>query len=55
MKILYLTNREPDETIREIIHYQKKMIDVTIVDMRTEKDRDRIIDLIASNDKVISW
>ncbi len=55
MKILYLMKQEPDETLREMISHQKKMIDVTIVDMRTEKDHDRIIDLIAASDKVVSW
>ena len=55
MKILYLMKQDPDETLRELTNHQKKTVDVTIVDMRKEKDYHRIIDLIAASDKVVSW
>jgi hypothetical protein len=34
---------------------QKKTNDVTVVDIRQNKDYNQIVDLIFSSDKVISW
>lgn len=55
MKILYLIKREPDGTAKKIMEEHKKEHTVTVVDMRTDKDYARIVDLIESHDKVISW
>lgn len=55
MKILYIIKENLDKTAREIIDEHKKTHEVTIVDIRKEKDYNKIIDLIASSDKVISW
>lgn len=55
MKILYLMKQEPDETITKIIAEHKKAHEVTVVDIKENKDYGKIIDLIASTDKVISW
>lgn len=55
MKVLYLIKQEPDETLKEIMAEHKKTSEVTVVDLRNDKDYDRIVDLIAQNDKVISW
>ena len=55
MKILYLITQEPDETIAEIMAEHRKAHDVTVVDIREEKNYDWIVDLIAGSEKVISW
>lgn len=55
MRILYLIKQDTDETARKIIDEHKKAHEVTVVDIRGNKDYDSIIDLIASSDKVISW
>jgi hypothetical protein len=55
LKILYLMKQEPDETITEVMTEHKKTHQVTVVDLKEEKDYDRIVDLIAESDKVISW
>jgi len=55
MKVLYILKQEPDETAKKLIEEHKKAADVTVVDMRKDKDYDKIIDLVVSNDKVISW
>lgn len=55
MKILYLIKQELDGTVKKIIDENKKKHDVTVVDIRKNKDYDNIIDLIALSDKVISW
>lgn len=55
MKVLYLIKQEPGETVKKFMEEHKKANDVTIVDIRENKDYDRIVDLIASSDKVISW
>ncbi|MBI4687794.1 MAG: hypothetical protein HY756_08460 [Nitrospirae bacterium] len=55
MKILYIVKQDFNKTAREIIDEHKKTHEVSIVDIRKEKDYNKIIDLIASSDKVISW
>lgn len=54
MKILYLLKQDLDETAKRITDEHKKANEVTIVDIRKNKDYEQIIDLIASSDKVIS-
>lgn len=55
MKILYLLRQDPDETLKKFMEEHKKANEVTIVDIREEKDYGRVVDLIADSDKVISW
>lgn len=55
MKILYLLKHDADGTAKKLMETQKKAHDVTVVDIRTNKDYNQIIDLIAASDKVISW
>jgi galactitol-specific phosphotransferase system IIB component len=55
MKILYIIKQEPDETLKTIMDEHNKKNEVTVVDLRENKNYDRIIDLIVSSDKVISW
>ena len=55
MKILYLMTQEPDESIAEIMAEHRKAYEVTVVDLREEKDYGRIIDLISESNSVISW
>ncbi len=55
MKILYLVKQEPDATLKTIMETHKKGNSVSVVDMRQEKNYGKIVDLIFSHDKVISW
>ena len=55
MNILYILKQEPDGTLTKIMDEHKKDQEVTVVDLRENKDYDQIVDLIASTDKVISW
>ena len=55
MDILCLMRKDPDATIRGIVDVQKQEHAVTVVDLRTEKDYDRIVRLVASSASVISW
>lgn len=55
MKILYILKQDPDATTKTIMEVQKKGNDVTIVDIKENKNYDHIVDLIFSSDKVISW
>jgi len=55
MKILYLLKREPDGTMNDILSRHRSAHEVTVVDLRTEKDYERIVDLIRENDRVITW
>jgi len=55
MNILCLMKKEPDATIRGILDVQKREHAVTVVDIRTDKNYDKIVDLIFSSNSVISW
>lgn len=55
MKILYLLKRQPDETLKKIISEHQKSDGVITADIRENSDYDRIIDLITTSDRVISW
>jgi len=56
MNILYiLRQKNPDDTVKKIIEVHKKTNKVTIVNINENKNYGEIVDLIASNDRVISW
>ncbi len=55
MKILYLLKSNPDESTKKIMDTQSEGNEVVIIDVRTEKDYERIVDEIVNSDKVISW
>ncbi|MGE5174548.1 MAG: hypothetical protein ACM3MD_12050 [Betaproteobacteria bacterium] len=55
MKILYLQKQDMNATGKKIMEVHKKSNDVTVVDVRQNKDYGKIVDLIFSSDKVISW
>ena len=55
MKILYILKQAPDATLKTIMDTHKKGNEVTVVDIKQNKDYGKIVDLIFSNDKVISW
>jgi hypothetical protein len=55
MKILYIQKQELDATAKKIMEVHKKGNDVTIVNIRENKNYNQIVDLIFSSDKVISW
>ncbi len=55
MKILYILKQEPDETVKKFMEEHKKTQEVTVADLRENKNYTQIVDLIASCDKVIAW
>jgi hypothetical protein len=55
MKILYVTTKDLDATEQKIVDGQKKSNEASTFDLRTEKDYDRLVDLVEGSDKVISW
>ena len=55
MKILYILNKAPDATLKTIMDVHKKSNEVTVVNIKDNKDYGKIVDLIFSHDKVISW
>jgi hypothetical protein len=54
MKILYLLKQDPEPTLKAIMDSHKKTEDVHIIDLRENTDFDKVVDQIASSDKVIS-
>ncbi len=55
MKILFLLRQDPDETTRRIMEVQSDNNETTTIDIRTERDYDRVVEEIVKSDKVISW
>lgn len=55
MKLLYLLKRNIDSTLQDFIDEHRKAHEVTVIDLREEKNYERIIDVIFSSDKIISW
>ena len=54
MKILYVLKEDPIDAVKSIMDEHKKDNDVTVVDIRKNKNYDEIIGLIEQNDKIIS-
>ncbi len=55
MKILYIVKNDLDGTAGKILAAHRASHQVTVFDIREDKDYRRLMDLIASSDKVISW
>ena len=56
MKILHILNDGPDRLSSEIIAFQSKDHEVTVVDLsKQELPYETIVDAIFSADRVISW
>jgi crotonobetainyl-CoA:carnitine CoA-transferase CaiB-like acyl-CoA transferase len=55
MNILCLMRKGPDATISGILEAQRREHAVTVVDIRTDKDYGKIVELVFSSDSVISW
>ncbi len=55
MKILFLTKRDLEGTGKVFFDTLGKEHDVKILDIREEKDYQRIVEEIEAADKIISW
>ncbi len=55
MKILYLLKNGPEATVKVILDEHEKSDAVTVIDIRSYHDYDRMVELIVSSDMVISW
>lgn len=55
MTVLHLLTKKPDGVVGKIIEEQKKIFEVTVIDLQEDNDYDKIVDTIAAVDKVISW
>ncbi len=55
MKILFLTKRDLEGTGEVFLNTLGKEHDVKILDIREEKDYQRIIEEIEDAEKIISW
>lgn len=55
MKILYLLTRELDGVGAALLNEHAKEHQVGVIDLRRETDFGRVVDEIATADRVISW
>ena len=55
MNILHVVKKDLDATEQKIVDEQSKAHETIIFDVRSDKDFDRLVDLVESCDKVISW
>jgi len=55
MKILYLLTHDLAGTGAVLRHEHAKEHEVEVIDLRCERDFDRVVDALAAADLVISW
>ncbi len=55
MRIVFLLRQDPDETTKKIMDIQARDNEVVKIDIRAEKDYDRVVEEIVNSDRVISW
>lgn len=55
MKILHIQKQDLDATAKKVLEAHKKEHEVTIVNIKDNRNYDQIVDLIFANDKVVSW
>lgn len=55
MKVLYILKKEPATKVSDIITAHKKANDVTVIDIRSNKNYAEIIEAVFDNDKVICY
>jgi hypothetical protein len=55
VKILHLVKRDLAPSEKAILEAHRGAGEVTVVDIRTDKDFGRIVDQIFASDKIVSW
>jgi len=55
MKVLYILTKDLDETEKIILDEHKKYAEIKMIDLRKEKNYDKIISLVEEVDKIITW
>jgi len=55
MKILHILKNDIDATTEKIIEEHKKTVEVTIIDLRTNKNYSELVDMIEQSNRIISW
>lgn len=55
MKILYILKQNPDETLNKFIEEHRKDHELTVIDIRENKDYIQAMKFIESHDRVICW
>ncbi|MBF0515976.1 MAG: hypothetical protein HQK97_02500 [Nitrospirae bacterium] len=54
-KVLFILKKGTDSTAATIIETQKTLADVTVIDMASDKNYDKIIDEVVASDRIITW
>lgn len=55
MKILHVVSKDLDATEQKIVDEQSKSNEATVFELKSDKDYDRLVDLIDATEKVVSW
>jgi hypothetical protein len=55
VKILYILKQDPDKTLTEFMEAHRKSNEVSVIDIRENKNYSHTIELIEKSDRVISW
>ena len=53
MNALYILKKDPELSLMEIMESHKQKANVTVIDIRQDKDYAKIVGLIESSDKII--
>lgn len=55
MKILHITKGEAQGAAKAIIDSHAANHEVTVIDVKSDNDYARLVDLILTHDKVVAW
>jgi hypothetical protein len=55
MKILYLLKQDPGETLKAFISVHQNSHDVSVIDIRENKNYSQLVQMVEECDKIISW
>ncbi|MBI5103231.1 MAG: hypothetical protein HZB33_15560 [Nitrospirae bacterium] len=55
MNVLYILKEDPDDTTQAVLAEHDKICSLTVVDIRSDRRYEDIVDLIEACDRVICW
>ena len=55
MRVLHIVSGAPGDAVEEIVELQRSAHEVTVLDLQTERDWAKVVDLIVAHDQVVSW
>jgi hypothetical protein len=55
VKILYILKQESDETVKAFMEIHKREHEVSVINLKENKNYSQLVELIEKSDRIISW